>query len=278
MQGYVPGPDGAFAQSRECYAELEEWLASEDAAGLQHGELEEQLDVRGRELLRRLYQDRLDLTAAREVRRHDVTGEDGIPRTRAEKGRTRPLVTKFGQVTVSRIAYRVPGRPNVHPLDAELNLPEEKHSHGLRKLAAIESARGSIEAAGAAVTRATGVTIGKRQLEELARQCRRARGGLLHVPRDQPGPGQLAAGADLRREGHRDAAGRAAPRDREGRRRGGGQARHEAVAPGEERPQAHRPSWQQRVAVEQADLADPPSRAGQQDEDPHRLLVTESAF
>ena len=85
MQGYVPGPDGAFAQSRECYAELEEWLASEDAAGLQHGELEEQLDVRGRELLRRLYQDRLDLMAAREVRRHDVTGEDGIPRTRAEK-------------------------------------------------------------------------------------------------------------------------------------------------------------------------------------------------
>ena len=163
--------NGAFAQSRECYAELEEWLASEDAAGLQHGELEEQLDVRGRELLRRLYQDRLDLMAAREVRRHDVTGEDGIPRTRAEKGRTRPLVTKFGQVTVSRIAYRVPGRPNVHPLDAELNLPEEKHSHGLRKLAAIESARGSIEAAGAAVTRATGVTIGKRQLEELARRC-----------------------------------------------------------------------------------------------------------
>ena len=125
----------------------------------------------GRELLRRLYQDRLDLTAVREVRRHDVTREDGIPRTRAEKGRTRPLVTKFGQVTVSRIAYRVPGRPNVHPLDAELNLPEEKHSHGLRKLAAIESARGSIEAAGAAVTRATGVTIGKRQLEELARRC-----------------------------------------------------------------------------------------------------------
>ena len=170
MQGYVPGPDGAFAQSRECYAELEEWLAS-DAAGLQHGELEEQLDVRGRELLRRLYQDRLDLTAAREERRHDVSGEDGVPRTRAEKDRTRPLMTKFGQVTVSRIAYRVPGRPNVHPLDAELNLPEEKHSHGMRKLAAIESARGSTGAAGAAVTRATGVTIGKRQLEELARRC-----------------------------------------------------------------------------------------------------------
>ena len=40
-----------------------------------------------------------------------VTGEDGIARTRAEKGRSRPLVTKFGQVTVSRIAYRAPGVP-----------------------------------------------------------------------------------------------------------------------------------------------------------------------
>ena len=171
MQGYVPGLEGAFGESRKCFGELEDWLASEDAAGLQHGELEEQLDVRGRALLRQLFQDRLDLTAAREERRHDVTGPDGVVRTRAEKGRTRPLVTRFGQVTVSRIAYRSPGRSNVHLLDAALNLPEEKHSHGLRKLAAAEAARGSVEAAGDAVARATGVRIGKRQLEELARRA-----------------------------------------------------------------------------------------------------------
>ena len=171
MQGYAPGQDEAFVKSRKCFGELEDWLASQEAAGLQHGELEEQLDVRGRALLRQLFQDRLDLTAAREERRHDVTGPDGVPRTRAEKGRTRPLVTRFGQVTVSRIACRSPGRSNVHPLDAALNLPEEKHSHGLRKLAAVEAARGSIEAAGDAVARATGVRIGKRQLGELARRA-----------------------------------------------------------------------------------------------------------
>jgi hypothetical protein len=171
MQGYAPGQDEAFAESRKCFGELEDWMASEAAAGLQHGELEEQLDVRGRELLRRLFQDRLDLTAAREERRRDVTGEDGVPRTRAENGRSRPLVTKFGQVTVSRIAYRSPGRANVHLLDGVLNLPEEKHSHGLRKMAAVEAARGSVGAACAAVARATGVRIGKRQLEELARRC-----------------------------------------------------------------------------------------------------------
>ena len=171
MQGYAPGQDEAFAESGKCFGELEDWLASEEAAGLQHAELEEQLDVRGRELLRRLFQDRLDLAAAREERRHDVRGEDGVVRTRAEKGRARPLVTRFGQVSVSRIAYRSPGRSNVHLLDAVLNLPEEKHSHGLRKLTAIEAARGSIDAAGAAITRATGVRVGKRQLVEMVRRA-----------------------------------------------------------------------------------------------------------
>jgi hypothetical protein len=170
MQGYLPARDEAFAASRKCFRELEQWAASQEAAGLQHADLEEQLHVRGREVLRQLFQDRLDATAAAEQRRHDVTGEDGVVRTRAERGRERPLMTKFGQVTVSRIAYRSPGRPNVHPADAALNLPEEKHSHGLRKLAAVEAARGSMEAACAAVTRATGVRIGKRQAEGLVRQ------------------------------------------------------------------------------------------------------------
>jgi hypothetical protein len=171
MQGYAPAGDGAFAESQECFRGIIDWAVSEDAAGLQHADLEEQLGGRGRELLRQLLQDRLELTAAREERRHDVTGKDGVGRTRTERGRTRPLMTVFGQVTVSRIAYRSPGRPNVHPADAALNLPEEKHSHGLRKLAAIESARGSHQAAGAAVTRATGVQVGKRQVEDLARRC-----------------------------------------------------------------------------------------------------------
>ena len=154
MQEYAPMPgEKAFTQARECCGELEGWLAGAGAAGLQHAELEEQLEVRGRELVRRLFQGYLDLLAAREIRRHDVTGEDGIARTRGEKGRSRPLVTKFGQVRLSRIAYRAPGAPNVHLLDAALNLPEEKHSHGLRRLAAIEAVRGSHEGAAAAITR-----------------------------------------------------------------------------------------------------------------------------
>ena len=172
MQGYAAkSQGGAFAQSRAYYGELEEWLSGEEAGKLRHADLEDQLQERGRELLRRMHQDHLDLLAAREERRSGVTGRDGIARTRAESGHGRPLATVFGQVRVTRIAYRAPGAPNVHPLDAALNLPEEKQSHGLRKLAAAGSARGSFDDAAAAITRVTGVKTGKRQVEQLARHA-----------------------------------------------------------------------------------------------------------
>src|SRR6266702_2053123 len=107
---------------------------------------------------------------------------------RAEGEHARPLGTVFGQVTVTRMAYRAPGAPNVHPADGQLNLPEEKHSHGLRKLAAVESARGSHEDAAAAIIRATGVRIGKRQVEELARRAAADVDGFYAASRPGPSP------------------------------------------------------------------------------------------
>ena len=84
MEAYASAGDGGrFARSRELFGAAEEWLASEEAAGLQHAELEEQLSVRGRELMRQMHQDQLDLLAVREERRGDVRGRDGIARTRA---------------------------------------------------------------------------------------------------------------------------------------------------------------------------------------------------
>jgi hypothetical protein len=57
---------------------------------------------------------------------------------------------------------------SLHPADAALNLPVERHSHGLRKLCALESPRGSFDGAIDAICRQTGVRLGKRQVEELA--------------------------------------------------------------------------------------------------------------
>jgi hypothetical protein len=41
-----------FGRSRACFAELVGWLEGAEAAGLSHAELEDELDRRGRELLR----------------------------------------------------------------------------------------------------------------------------------------------------------------------------------------------------------------------------------
>jgi hypothetical protein len=79
-------------------------MESEEAAGLQHTDLEEQLEIRGRDLMRQMFQDRLDLSAGWEERRYDVAGAGRCGPHAGERGRTRPLMTKFGLVAVSRIA------------------------------------------------------------------------------------------------------------------------------------------------------------------------------
>ncbi len=161
----------AFACSRERFEDTLTWLDGQDAAGLAHGELEARLDVDARELLRLLLQDHLDLRAEREVRVEQVACAEGVRRGCAEAGHRRRLATVFGEVGVSRIAYRARGQENLCPADALLNLPAEKHSHGLRRLAAIESARGSFDDAVAAIERATGQRLGKRQAEQLAQRA-----------------------------------------------------------------------------------------------------------
>ena len=163
--GAVPA---GFSASREQFESLVSFLDGTDAAGLSHAELEERLDEDGRELLRRLLDDHLALRAVREPRLELVVGDEGVTRGRVEPGHARTLETVFGAVTVERLAYRAPGLGNLHPADAALNLPVERHSHGLRKLAALEGARGSFQDAVEAIERQTGLRLGKRQVEELA--------------------------------------------------------------------------------------------------------------
>ena len=158
----------AFAASRDQFASLVGFLDGADAVGLSHAELEEHLDVHGRELLRCLLDDHLALRAVREQRLEEVVGDEGVVRSRVEAGHARALETVFGTVSVERLAYRAPGVGNLHLADAALNLPVERHSHGLRKLCALESPRGSFEGAVDAIERQTGVRLGKRQVEEFA--------------------------------------------------------------------------------------------------------------
>jgi hypothetical protein len=165
----APAP---FAASRTAFAALLVELGGEGAARLGHAELEDLLDLRGRDLLRQLYQDHLELRRLREelaVGAHPapVTGADGVIRRAIEPGHSRLLATIFGTVTVGRCAWRAQGQRNVYPADAALRLPRLRHSHGLRRLAALEAVRGSFDQATETIGRRCGQVVGKRQVEQL---------------------------------------------------------------------------------------------------------------
>jgi len=140
------------------------------AVTMSHTELEDFLSAAGRDLQCQLYQDSLNLRALRERRIEGVVDAKGVPRNSIEHDHKRQLTIIFGDVEVSRIAYRKRGHDNLYPADALLNLPLEEYSLGLRRLAAIEAARGSFEDAAEAIERNTGVHLGKRQVEELAQR------------------------------------------------------------------------------------------------------------
>ncbi len=105
--GWGQAEAGAFDRSRRLFEEVVAGLADPGCGELTHAQLEDQLTERSRELVRSLFQDHLDLRAAREQRRPEgAPGADGVVRARAERGHQRELATVFGTVTVTRIAYR----------------------------------------------------------------------------------------------------------------------------------------------------------------------------
>jgi hypothetical protein len=163
----LEGTLAAFTAARGLFESLVGDLADRSADRLTHGELEAMIGRRGREVMRELLQGHMDLRSIREPQLKQITDVSGVAHRRIERGHERLLATVFGTVTVTRIAYRALNASNLHPLDAALNLPAERASHGLRRLAALEAVRGSFDDAQTAIARASGTRIGKRQIEQL---------------------------------------------------------------------------------------------------------------
>ena len=159
-----------FAAAEEKFVELVARLSSEESVGMRHGDLETLITAEGREIQRRLLQGHLDLRGSGEKMLAVVAGKDGVERTHHRQS-ARGLLTVFGLVTVLRMSYGRRGQSSLSPLDASLNLPEERYSHGLRRLAAVEAARGSFDATVDAIERGTGNQVGKRQVEELVERA-----------------------------------------------------------------------------------------------------------
>ncbi|MBI3777796.1 MAG: ISKra4 family transposase [Gammaproteobacteria bacterium] len=197
-------------------------LAGEVAQRMTHGEAEKLVRERGQEFMRLLYQGFLNLRAAREERQSAVVGEDEVVRVSRRRGE-RSLMSLFGEVTVKRRAYEHEGVASLHPLDAALNLPEAKYSHGLERLVAREVAKGAVDGAVALVDEVSGGHVPKRQVLEMTAKAARDF-GLFHEQGQVDGPpdedGQLLVlttdgkGIVMRPEGLREATRAAAARER----------------------------------------------------------------
>ena len=81
------------------------------------------------------------------------------------------METIFGTVGVDRSGYGAQGEASLHPLDAQLNLPDERYSLELRRRAALEASKSSFDETVETLHRYTGAEIGKRQVEELVRRA-----------------------------------------------------------------------------------------------------------
>ncbi|NEO00534.1 MAG: ISKra4 family transposase [Moorea sp. SIO3I7] len=166
MQPSTNNEDRFFSGARELFEQIVDWLGSETVCGLEHGELETLLLENGYELLRRLLQGYLDRRSNDEIE-GDCLGRDGVNRTHKIRG-NRKLTTIFGTVIAHRIGYGGRKITSLNPLDAELNLPPEQYSHGLRERVAQEVARSGFGETVEIISKTTAAKVGKRQVEQLA--------------------------------------------------------------------------------------------------------------
>jgi hypothetical protein len=168
MEAHALSNANPFDKAREDFEILVARLGDEETGRMTHADVERLLATEGRELLRRLYQGHLDARGVGEATA-PVVGADGVARTHARIS-DRDLVTVFGSVRVARMGYGQRGVVSLYPRDADLNLPAESYSHGVRRHVAEEAARGSFDEAVSALGRATGAAVAKRQVEELAQR------------------------------------------------------------------------------------------------------------
>jgi len=200
MQGYqiekiCEAFDGACSHFESLIDELQSPMSSK----LQHGQVEELIDRRGKEILRLLLQGYLDLRAYREPADRVVKGADGRDRPHCRKNCERPLMTVFGEVEVHRMGYSGRNVESLFPMDGELNLSKNKYSDKLRQRVAQEVASHSFDEAVISIKETTAGRIAKRQIEELASEVSQdfdAFYGHQEAPRGDPTTDILVATTD----------------------------------------------------------------------------------
>jgi hypothetical protein len=181
-------PTVNFSQARFAFRQVETWLTSDEANDASEAQVEEQLEQRGREVLRLLLQAHLRQRGRGEVGPAlrvfapprptatpdaDATAgpDDAAVRHGEKRLHERTLHTILGEVTIERTAYAAAGRDSVHPLDEQLQLPQRSFSYPLQGRLVRHAVQGPFDEAVADVERDTGVPLSKRSAEQVVQEA-----------------------------------------------------------------------------------------------------------
>ena len=178
----------SYDQARQKFEHIIEYLDSKESSAMTHSELERALEKKGRELMRMLLQEHLDNRGPGQCDQ-PICGEDGQERSRMRLQK-RKLETVFGTVSVERAGYGQEGTESLHPLDAELNLPDERYSLEMRCRVAEEAAKNSFDETLESIGKNTGGHVPKRQIEELVMRAAQDFDSFYQTRQALPGEGQ----------------------------------------------------------------------------------------
>jgi hypothetical protein len=165
----------AAALARQAFGDLERWLSSPLSLSQDLGlpDVERETERRGRELLRLQLQAHIDGRGTGDLGPLlHVSVPGALPALYTHKRlHTRHLVTLFGRVTITRMAYGKPGQPSIHPLDAALQLPGRLYSYEMQRRLVKAAVQGPFDEAVEILTDATGVAAPKRTAEQIVQDA-----------------------------------------------------------------------------------------------------------
>lgn len=152
------------------FAQLEQWLSSQQYARSPLGAVEGTVEIDGRELLRLLLQEHItrrssvDFGSALHV--HDPTA--GATVCYAHKRvDTRMIMTTVGAIQIARTGYYSPKCEAIHPIDQQLQLPRRSYSYEVQRRTVKMAVQGPFDEAIEMVHESMGIDLPKRSAEEI---------------------------------------------------------------------------------------------------------------
>jgi hypothetical protein len=170
---FVPAPPpnivvAAQQEARDLFSSLECWLSSAAALTLPLHLVEQQQQIKGRQVQRLLLQAHVQQRGTGDVGPAlQMLQASPCSLFTHRRLQHRTLKTIFGPIHIDRIGYSHPGQPSIHPLDEALQLPARSFSYELQKRLVHATVQGPLRESMDRILDTSGLTVPMRSLQQI---------------------------------------------------------------------------------------------------------------